>query len=246
MVADTGLLAAGAGDAAGSDVVSQRIESWLVGELSDVPGVDRPIAEQAASAVVADPALTHTMDQLVSQIVLAAAAPVGRPASVDVAGALLPAVPTISRALSGAGMNVTDSRVASVVGSLDPLVVRNPNTPPILGRGSTAANALSLATALGVLAAGASGVAAVRLAENRRKMMKDLLVRIAVSALGFAVMFRLGAWILDPGAGRSPVRMALARVVGAKLWLPLILSALAAGAAWLLRTKSQRTGLSPP
>jgi hypothetical protein len=243
VVADQSLLAAGAGDAAGSDLVSQRIESWLVGELNDVPGVERPVAEQAASAVVADPDLTSTMDRLVGQIVLAAAAPVGRPATVDVAGALQPAVPTITRALSGAGMSVSDSQVASVVGNLDPLVVREPDSPPIVGRGSRAASALSLATALGVAAAAATGVAAVRLSEDRRKMVKDLLIRIAISALGFAVMFRLGAWILDPGAGRSPVRMALARVVAAKLWLPLILSGAAALAAWLLRTRSQRAGV---
>lgn len=242
VVVDTDLMAAGAGDAAGSDLVSQRIESWLVGQLSDVPGVDQPTAEQAASAVVADPGLAQTMDDLVRQVVLAAAVPVGHPTTVDLAGTLQPAVPTITRALDGAGMNVTDSQVATVVGGLDPLVVRSPDAPPLLGRGSKAADALSVATVVGVFLAVVSGVGAVRLAEDGRKMMKNLLIRVAISALGFAVMFRLGAWILDPGAGRSPVRMAAARVAAAKLWLPLVVSAVAAGTAWLLRTRRQRAG----
>lgn len=243
VVLDTDLMAAGAGDAATSHLVSQRIESWLIGELGGIPGVDRATAERAASAVVTEPDLAQTMDELVRAVVLAAAAPADHPATVDVAGTLGPAVPTITRALDGAGMGVTESQVAAVVGALDPLAVKSPDARPLLGRGSKAANALSVATMLGVVVAAGSGVAAVRLSDDRRRMVKSLLIRIAVSALGFAVMFRLGAWILDPGAGRSPVRVAAARVAAAKLWLPLALSSMAAGTVWLLRVRRQRAGL---
>lgn len=103
-----------------------------------------------------------------------------------------------------------------------------------------------MATTLGVVLAVASGVAAVWLSDDRQKMVKDLVIRIAISAFGFAVMFRLGAWILDPGGGRSPVRVAAARLAAAKLWLPLAVSMVAAGAAWLLGARWQRSGLRPP
>lgn len=108
-----------------------------------------------------------------------------------------------------------------------------------------------MATTLGVVLAVASGVAAVWLSDDRQKMVKDLVIRIAISAFGFAVMFRLGAWILDPGGGRSPVRvaaarLAAARLAAAKLWLPLAVSMVAAGAAWLLGARWQRSGLRPP
>jgi hypothetical protein len=91
----------------------------------------------------------------------------------------------------------------------------------------------------------ASGTVAVRMSEDRRTMLRSLLHRLAIGALGYAVIFQLGAWILDPGGGRAPVRSAAARLIGAKLWVPLVVAAGAAGAGWLLRHRRSNGGKGP-
>lgn len=237
LVVDTQLMASSAVAAADSEFVSGRIESWLVGELSSLPGVGPAAATGAATAVAADPALAGTIDELVARTVIAAAAPVGEPTVVDVAEVLSPAVPAITKSLADQGISASEEQVEAVVADLDPLVVRDPEEPPVVGSGSDAASTLSLATLVGVLILGGMGSLAIWLSEDRRAMLRGLFTRIAVSALGFAVMFRLGSWILDPGAGRSPARTAASQLAGAKLWIPVLISVAAAVAARFVRVK---------
>ena len=237
LVVDTQLMASSAVVAADSEFVSGRIESWLVGELGSLPGVGPAAATGAASAITADPALAETIDELVTRTVIAAAAPVGEPTVVDVAEVLSPAVPAITRSLADQGIPASEEQVEAVVADLDPLVVRDPEEPPVVGSDSDAASTLSLATLIGVLILAGMGSLAIWLSEDRRAMLRGLFTRIAVSALGFAVMFRLGSWILDPGAGRSPARSAASQLAGAKLWIPVLISVAAAVAARFVRVK---------
>lgn len=83
------------------------------------------------------------------------------------------------------------------------------------------------------------------MSEDRRAVLRSLLHRLAIGALGYAVIFQLGAWILDPGGGRAPVRSAAARLIGAKLWVLLAVAAGAAGAGWLLRRRRSNGGKGP-
>lgn len=234
VVVDTNLIAAAAADVSSSALVTDQIEEWLAGELMELPGMELLVAEQVATATVADPALEEPVDDVTRAVVGAAAAPPGASAAVDIAGVLAPAVPRITDAIAAQGLDVNKQVVSAFVASIDPLVVRNPDEAPVVGPHSSASRTLSVATVVGLLTASVSGGAAMQLSADRRAMLRGLLTRIAVSALGFAVMFSLGAWVLDPGAGRAPVRTAAARLAGAKLWLPVVVSAGAGGAAWIL------------
>lgn len=236
VVVDTGLLATAAEDAAGAGPISGQIENWLARQLADVPVLSVTTADDVAADLVADPALQSTLDALVGAVVMAAAAPDGE-AEVDVAGLLAPAVPTITEHLAGSGVPVAESVVADYISSLDPLVVRDEGEEPVIGRRSSTARSLSIATAIGAIVMLVSGAGAVRMAEDRRVMLRSLSNRLALGALGYAVIFQLGSWILDPGGGQAPVRSGMARLVGAKLWLPLAVAAGATGAGWLLRRR---------
>lgn len=236
VVVDTGLLASAAEDAAGADPISRQIEAWLARQLADVPLLSVNTADDLAADLVEDPTLQTTLDALVGAVVAAAGAPEGE-AEVDVAGLLAPAVPSITERLARSGVPVPEPVVAEYISSLDPLVVRDEGEEPVIGRQSGTARSLSIATAIGALVMFVSGAAAVRMAEDRRVMLRSLFNRLAIGALGYAVIFQLGSWILDPGGGRAPVRSAMARVVGAKLWLPLAVAAGATAAGWLVRRK---------
>lgn len=235
VVVDTNLMAQAAADASSSALVADQVERWLAEELADVPGIDRGTALEVASDTVSDPTVVAPIETLVGDFVAAAAVPRGELAVVDVASALAPAVPAITASLAAQGLAVDEGTVASYVGSLDPIVVRDPDVAPAVGAGSSAARSLYLATVVGVVLALVSGATAVRLSEERRAMVRSLLTRLAVSALTFAIMFRLGAWVLDPGAGRAPVRTAVSRLAGAKLWLPVAVAVVAGVAAMALR-----------
>lgn len=241
VIVDTDLISLAAEDASRAGPIAEQIGRWLGGQLRDVPGVDPTTADELATSMVGDPALQETLDRLVRDVVRAAAAPEGE-ATVDVAGILSPAVPAITDHLRERGLPVTEEVVGSYVASLDPLVVREPGEEPVVGAESGTARSLSIATVIGLGLMLSSGLAAVRMAEDRRAMVRSLFHRLALGALGFAVIFQLGSWILDPGAGRAPVRSAVSRLVGAKVWLPLVVAAGAAGAGWLLRVRRKKRG----
>jgi hypothetical protein len=241
IVVDTGLLASAAEDAAGAPLISRQIEVWLAGQIADVPVLDATVADDLAADLVSDPALQATLDALVGAVVTAAAAPEGE-AEVDVAALLSPAVPALTEGLAASGIPVPEAAVAEYVATLDPLVVREEGSEPVVGSRSGTARSLSIATVVGMLVMLASGTVAVRMSEDRRTMLRSLLHRLAIGALGYAVIFQLGAWILDPGGGQAPVRSAAARLIGAKLWVPLVVAAGAAGAGWLLRRRRSNGG----
>lgn len=240
VVVDAELMSAAAADAATAGPVADRIEDWLTGELTEVPGVDGSVARSVARAVVEDPAVEDSLGDLVGGLVETAALPPGDVAVLDVARILAPAVPAFTTRLNEQGVSIDEPIVESYVSSLDPIVVRQPDSDPVVGHGSAPARTLVLATVVGVAVMVMTGAAAVRMAEDRRSMLRSLLNRFALGALGFALMFQLGSWILDPGAGRAPFRTAASRLVGAKVWLLVVFAGVTGAGAWTLRTRVKR------
>ena len=225
VVVDASLMADAAADSATAGPVATLVEQWLARELSELGG-GSPVIEGGSD----DPVVAAVFAELAREIVLASAVRPGEEAVVDVAEILEPAVPAVADNLAANG--VDEAAVSAYFASLDPLVVRRPDSRPPVGPSSGAARSLYLATVVGLLTMAASGGAALWMAGDRRAMAKSLLSRLGLGALGFAVMFRLGAWILDPGAGRSPFRLAASRIVGAKLWIPMMVAAFAGAGVW--------------
>ncbi|MGH8911400.1 MAG: hypothetical protein ACRDVD_02730, partial [Acidimicrobiia bacterium] len=104
VVIDTDLMAAAASDFASAEFVTEQIEDWLTEELVELPGIDRGTAEQAAAETVADQAFEAPLGDLTRAVVEAAAAPPGDSTSVDVAGVLQPAIPSVTVALAARGI----------------------------------------------------------------------------------------------------------------------------------------------
>lgn len=245
VVVDSDLVSAAAADTANAGPVAARIEAWLAGELAVEGGVDDSTATAIASSVVHDPALEGTLADLVGAVVAAAALPPGEQAVVDVAEIFRPAAPVLTAHVQDAGVPLDEAAVSKYVAALDPLVVRQPGERPVFGSGSDAARTLYLGTIIGLMVICATGAVALFLSQERKVMLRSLFNRIAVSALGFAVFFQLGAWFLDPGAGRAPFRLAASRLVGAKLWLLALIAVAAGFAGWVLRSRARRRRVTP-
>ncbi|HLF59762.1 MAG TPA: hypothetical protein VI980_01115 [Acidimicrobiia bacterium] len=239
VVVDTDQLAESLTPMARSATVADRFTSWLATELGGT-GLDQVTAEAAADHVLENPAVSQALAGVLTEVVLAAASPDPAGSRVDAAEVLAPAVPDITSSLNEVGVPVTEHEVASAVTELDPLVVRQPRAQTLIGRDSTVASRLGTAVTLAVMTMLFAGWSYVAASLDRRKAMRSLFTRFALGALSFAVLLRIGGWILDPGGGRAPVAETLGLLAVSKWLIPLGLGLAAAGGAvvfWVFRRR---------
>jgi hypothetical protein len=253
VVIDTDQLAESLTPLAASDVVAERISEWLESELVE-SGIDGPSASVAADQVLAHPRVGPVLEQLVAEGVEAAASPDPGGTSLDVAAILVPASDQITAGLNQAGVPVTTTQVEAALTRLDPLVVREPSDRPFIGASSPLASDLGTAVMLGVLLMLLSGSAYVAMSKDRMRALRSLLTRFALGALSFAVLLRIGAWLVDPEGGRAPFRESFALLADSKWRVPLnfgLVSLAAAVIARMLRRRvrpvaASRSGHEPP
>lgn len=238
VAADTDLLATAASNAAESELVSARVEAWFDRVIGQA-GVDESTSGRLSTAIVALPEVKQATADLIGEAVVAMASPSQQPIVVDVAAAYRPAVPAVAQSLTAAGIEVGEVEVAAVVDRLEPLVLAAGRERPLVGPESDTAQTLTLATLVALLLMAAAGGAALYLSEERTTMVRTLLSRLAVSAFTFVVFFRLSAWIVDPRGGRMGVGGGLAELLGSRLWIPLLITAVAGTGAWAVRHRTQ-------
>ncbi|MGH8872617.1 MAG: hypothetical protein ACRDWS_11630 [Acidimicrobiia bacterium] len=246
VVVDTNELAETLTPLAASDVVAERFATWLETELVD-SGVEGASAAEAADQVLVHPAVGPLLEQLVARGVEAAASAGPTGASVDVAAILLPAAGQITAGLHEAGVPVTPGQVEAAVAQLDPLVIRDPADRPFVGVSSPLASNLGTAATLGALLMLLSGSAYVAMSRDRMRALGGLLTRFALGALSFAVLLRIGAWLVDPAGGRAPFRESFALLADSKWMVPMtfgLVSLAAAAIAWPFRRRITPAGES--
>lgn len=247
MVVDTDQLAESLTPLAASEVVAERVSDWLESELVG-SGIDGVTASIAAAQVLEHPAVGPLVEELVVVGVDAAASVDPSGGTVDVGRVLLPAAEQITNGLVEAGLPVTQAQVEDGLAALDPLVIREPAQAAIVGSESPLASTLGIAVLLGSLLMLVSGSAYVTAHRDRHLALRSLLNKFALGALSFAVLLKIGAWLVDPEGGRAPVGESLARLADSKWMVPLILGlvSLAGGfAVWLFRKKVRPVAVSP-
>jgi hypothetical protein len=230
VVVDTSELAHTLSPLAAGDMVSDRLTTWLEAELVEA-GVEGVGASVAADQVLAHPSVGPVLEQLVAEGVEAAASADPTGASVDVAAILLPASGQITTGLNEAGVPVSTEQVEAALTQLDPLVVRDASDRPFVGASSPLAANLGTAAMLGALLMLLSGTAYVAMSRDRMRGFRALLTRFALGALSFAVLLRLGSWLVDPEGGRAPFRESFALLANSKWLVPLTIGLVAMAAA---------------
>jgi hypothetical protein len=244
VVTDTDTLAESLAPLAESNIVREYVGDWMVDELID-SGADPSTVEPTVGYLFESSSLGAALDQLVGEVVDAAAATNPDGSRIDMAGLFGPTVPELTLGLSGLGYPIDESEVSEVVEGLDPLVIRQPGGEPLIGPYSPAAARLGTAALLAFLGIVTFGFGVVVMSEDRVAEIRSLLNRIAVGGLSFAVFLRLGSWVLDPSGGRAPVRSAFSEVAGSKWLVPLQVALVAgtvAGAIYLGRKWLRRRG----
>lgn len=240
VVSDGDTLAQAAEPLSATNQVAAIVSNWLREEMIDA-GFPADAARTAADDVVGSPGLAGAMGRLTVEVTRAAASPGPGEAVVDAAAILLPAVPDLTRALSMAtGSPIDESSVAAAVSSLDPIVVVAEGQSRAVGPSSTAASRLGVASVLALSTMAVVGWALVATTDEERLVeLRKLLNRVALGALSFTVMLRLGSWVLSPRGGRAPVSEAMSVITASKWMVPFIVS-LSAGTLALAAHETKR------
>jgi len=228
VVVDTETLGESLAPMSQSAVVVDQVTEWLTGELVE-SGVDPIGAESAVAEFRDSSAMSRVLGVLVIDVVEAAAHP--GESTLDVAGPLLPAVPDIVGALSEVGVNATEGQVEAVVSNLDPIVIIEPASAPLVGPESQIESRLTTAAVLAVMVMGVAAWVAVAASPDRLAEIRRLLTRVALGGLTFALLLRFGSWLLDPAGGRAPISSTLSALAGSKWMVPLSIGLVAAAAA---------------
>ena len=248
VVVDTDALADDLRPMGQSEQVAGMFRDWIAEELGDA-GVPAGTAADATEAALVSSEVEIALEGLVVAVVEAAASQGVEGGTVDVAAELRPAIPSITRSLTQSGVPVTEDQVAIAVGSIDPLVIREPGQAPVIGNGSPLAGRLGTAVALAIAALLIFGAAYVTAHEDRAKAIRTLLTRFALTGLSFAVLLRLSSWVLDPGGGRAPLSASLSMIAQSKWLIPLIMGAVAgifALISWLGRSQPATPSIAKP
>jgi hypothetical protein len=227
MVVDTDALADSIVPLARAETVVHFVTGWMSEEMVD-SGVAPDLVEPAVGYFLSSSALGQTVDEFAEEVVDAAASSDPAGSRIDMRALIAPAVPEVTLGLIGLGYDVSDHQIREVVEGLDPLVIRSPGSSPLLGPASQTAARLGIASLLAAVALVVFGGAFVRLSDDRLVAIRSLLNRVAVGGLSFAVLLRLGAWVIDPSGGRAPVLETLSNLAGSKWLVPLQLGLTAA------------------
>jgi hypothetical protein len=233
IVVDTDALAEAAAPLSGSVAVIDLFSDWLGEELVD-SGVDPSLADPAVEYVLETSEVGLVIDHFVREVVEAAALPGPQAAAVDIAELLSPVVPEIADTLASAGVPVDEAEVASVVGGLEPLVVREAEASPYVGVSSPIAARLGTAAGLAMLVMALAGWVAITASDDRLAETRRLLVRVALGGLSFGILLRVGSWVLDPGGGRAPIPESMSVLVGSKWMVPISIALAAAAMAGMI------------
>ncbi len=247
VVVDTDELAQTLSPLAASDMVADRLADWLETELVDA-GMDGASATDAAGEVLTHHAVGPLLEDLVAEGVGAASSSDPSGGTVDVGALLQPASGEITAGLTAAGLAVTEAEVSSALADLDPLVIRGAADRPLIGESSPLASTMGAAVWLGALLMTVSALAYTTSHRDRLRALRSLLNRFALGALSFAVLLKIGGWLVDPAGGRAPVGETLALLADSKWMLPLSLgltSFFCAGIVWLFRKRVTPVAVSP-
>lgn len=253
VVVDTDALAESLAPLADSALVGGVVADWMTEELID-SGYSPEFADPAVDLALESSATAAAMDGFISDVVKAAASSEPSGSAVDVSSLLAPAVPEVTTSLQQMGLVTDESEVRSFVSGLDPMVIREPGSPALVGPESPAAARLGTAAVLAFLGIVSFGYATAAVSEDRVSAVRELFTRVAVGGLGFAILLLIGSWITDPRGGRSPVPETISLIASSKwvmpLWVGLAAGAIAGaiytGRRWLRRGGGSRSEGVPP
>ena len=188
-----------------SEVATERIYDWLEEGIATATGAAPASVEDVSAAIAQRPEFDAAVDAVVSEFVAGLFAEPGTDPVVDVEAALDPLVPVVVAEATRRNVPVEAESIERALEAASMVALDT-------GQGATVATAvretrtfLSVVVVIAAVAMVVTAMLAVALSDRRYAMVRTLSVRVLISAMTYALLFRVGAWALDPQRGRSPV-----------------------------------------
>jgi hypothetical protein len=232
-----------------AEVAQDRIYDWIGDAIAETQNV----GSDEASAVIARlrnrPEIGAAIDVIVEQFVAALFAPEGGSTVVDIQEAVTPVLPVVVAELSAESVAVDEELLVAALGDASEIEF---DTGGVAGVAAVVRDAKALVSRVVLFALASmvlSATAAVALAERRYAMVRTLSSRVLLSALSFAVLFKVGSWALDPERGGTPVASGGSIILASNGHIFIVIAVIAAAvgiAGGWVAWKRQRARLEAP
>jgi len=223
-----------------AELATERVFDWLAEGLEAAAATDSVTAERVARTVAERPEFSAAVDTIVEDFVAGLFAEPGDDPVVQVEAALAPLVPIVAAEFDRADVPVEESRIEEVLDAASVIELDTGEAASVAAVVGEARSLLTWVVLIAAIALVVLGTIALMLSEYRYAMLRTLSTRVVLSAVTYALLFRVAAWALDPDRGRSPVVGGGSVLLGSNGHVFLIVAAIAAAIATLGGTVAWR------
>lgn len=211
-----------------ADVAQDRIYEWIEEAIVETSSAGPSEVDQLVESWRSRPEFNRAIDTIVTDFVGALFAPAGSTAVIDVREAIEPLLPVIIGDLQERSLPVEEEAFVEAFDEASVLELDTGSAEAVSTIVQEARGFLTRVVLVSFLMMVLSAVAALILADENYAMLRTLAIRVTLSAISFAILFRLGAWALDPDGGRSPIATGGAVVLGSNGYVFIVIAAVAA------------------
>ncbi|MCL1601507.1 MAG: hypothetical protein M3112_08240 [Actinomycetia bacterium] len=233
-----------------AEIASDRIYSWIEEGVGSATEVDSVTTQRVISGLRDHPEVERAVDALVGQFIGALFSADGGETTVELTDTLAPVVPLLVLGFAAFDVSVDEAVVSAALVEAESIDLETGDIATVARVVDSARALLSLIVVLSAVILVVTGSTAVWLSEDSLAMIRTLATRIVLSALSFAVLFRVASWALDPDGGGSPIARGGSILLGSNSDIFFAAAfagaAVASGVGWVAWRRRRRGGDSLP
>jgi hypothetical protein len=233
-----------------AEIASDRIYSWIEDGVMSAADIDSVTTQRVLSELSSHPEVEGAVDDLVGQFIGALFSADGGEKTVELTDTLAPVIPLVVSGFAANDVSVDEADVIAALVEAETLDLETGDLASVARVVDNARALLSLIVVISAAILAVTGSIAVWLSGDRLAMVRTLATRIVLSALSFAVLFRVGSWALDPNGGGSPIARGGSVVLGSNTDIFFVAAfagaAVASGVGWVVWRRRRLAGGSSP
>ncbi len=188
-----------------ADIATERINAWFEDGLAAAAATDSATVHTVAEEIQATPQYSAAVDVIIAQFIDSLFVPDGETSVLNLEDVLAPLVPVVVAEFEQRDVPVDPDRIEGVLDAAAAIELDAGEAASVVAVVEDARVFLSQVVLIALAMLLLTGTVAVYLTQERFAMVRTLATRVVMSALSYAVIFRLASWALDPTRGRSPI-----------------------------------------
>lgn len=229
-----------------AEIASDRIYTWIEDGVASAADIDSATTQRVISELRGRPEVEGVVDALVGQFIGALFSADGGETSVELTDTLAPVVPLVVSGFAAYDVPLDEAVVAAALVEAESIGLETGDVATVARVVDNARTLLSFIVVLSAVILAVTGSAAVWLSHDRLAMVRTLATRVVLSALSFAVLFRVSSWALDPDGGGSPIARGGSVLLGSNsdvfFVAALVGAVVASGVGWFVWRRRRLAG----